>query len=98
MNITNIAAIRTQTVSRAMDLLSMAWALLAIVGTFPSARTIGATSPAIKKARKIIMNILRIICCPPIKKGIRPKAQGIGQCVLQLIPMPHFGNAKRIRQ
>jgi hypothetical protein len=74
MNMTNIAAIRTQTVSRAMDLLSMAWALLAIVGTFPSARTIGATNPTIKKARNIIMNTLRIICCPPFKKGIRLQA------------------------
>jgi hypothetical protein len=98
MNITSIAAIRTHPVSMAKEALSMAWALVAMVGPSPSARANGATSPVIKKTRNMIINTFRIICYPPIKKDIRLKAPGIGRFVLQLIPMPYFANALRIRQ
>jgi hypothetical protein len=62
MNITSIAAMRTQTVSRATDLLSIAWALVAMVGPSPSARANGAASPVTRKTRNTIINTFRIIC------------------------------------
>jgi hypothetical protein len=50
----------------AKEALSMAWALVAMVGPSPSARANGATSPVIKKARNMIINTFRIIFYPPI--------------------------------
>ena len=98
MNITSIAAIRTQTVSRATDLLSMAWALVAMVGPSPSARAKGATSPVIKKTRNIIINTFRIICYSPISNVLHTaqgKSKSCHSMPYALRSMPHSTFLKR---